>query len=41
MIDLIDQGLNPELIGANKALEEGDLERYAAIMAGKESIGLD
>lgn len=29
-----DQPLNPDLIGANKALMEGDLETYDKIMGG-------
>ena len=31
----VDQTINPELIGASQALEDGDLEKYAAIMSGK------
>jgi len=35
------QMLNPELIGAHKALNEGDLEKYALIMTGQKNFDLE
>ena len=39
-IEPLEQALNPDLIGASKALEEGDLETYAEIAAGLKHADL-
>lgn len=35
------QRLNPELIGANKALQEGDLDKYTKIANGLQNYDLN